>query len=237
MFSSDAPFFKDEDLENEADAVTQRYDPERLWTPKPIDVYDVIDTILGVPYEMVYLTPDQSYLGLTGFHDFYWWCWPVPYYEPKLLEFLELGWLTDDDYNYLPQKRLFEKGTILIEKTLSSPKSSFGRHIFTVMHEVFHHLLHWEFFETATQIHYSTNETFSRINSGYRTLIEPIDFVEHQASYAAAAFLMPRSAVKNVCRERIIHRNDYRTINELACMFSVSTQAMSIRLDRLGLYS
>ena len=61
-------------LETKAIELTQGFDKERLLHPKPIDVYDVVDYI-GCTPDWIYLTPNQSYLGMTAYNDGYWWAW------------------------------------------------------------------------------------------------------------------------------------------------------------------
>ena len=56
-------------LEKTAEQLLRKFDPERLLRPKPIDVYEVIEKCLDVPYDWKYLTPNQSVLGMTFFDD------------------------------------------------------------------------------------------------------------------------------------------------------------------------
>ncbi len=54
-------------LEDKATELLIEFDKERLEKTKPLDVYEVIEKCLGVPYDWKYLTPDQSVLGATAF--------------------------------------------------------------------------------------------------------------------------------------------------------------------------
>ena len=76
-------------LEQEAEKLLKNFDAERFVKIKPIDVYEVIEKCLDVPYDWKYLTPDQSYLGLTAFDDGYIWVWDKPFFflflRPKKL--------------------------------------------------------------------------------------------------------------------------------------------------------
>lgn len=112
-------------LENEAEKLLTQFDPERLKKPKPIDVYAVIEKCLGVDYDWKYITPDQSILGATAFNAGYVWVWPEPCYREGML----------------PSKLYLSKGSILIDATLTEGDNR-GRENFTVMHEVFHQVLH-----------------------------------------------------------------------------------------------
>lgn len=173
--------YSKKDLEQKASELIRLYDPQRFFCPKPIDVYDVIDKILGVPYENVYLTPDQSILGMTAFDDIEWYCWPFPDCPNGLKSRFLANCLTDEDRSLLPKKRLFPKGTILIEKTLNTPGANIGRHNFTVMHEIFHQFLHKkEFIRIPPDFKlYSNEETFSP--NGHKALKKHIEFIEFQA--------------------------------------------------------
>lgn len=225
------------DLEQKASELIRLYNPERFLVPKPIDVYDVIDKILGVPYELVYLSPDQSILGLTAFEDIDWFCWPFPWCPDDLSEHMESNCLTDAEKKYLPMHRHFSKGTILIEKTLTEAGANIGRHNFTVMHEVFHQVLHKKCFVhfNPNEPHYSTKETFE--SDGHKKLETDIDFIEFQANYCAASFLMPRTAIEFYCTAHGVIFTDCtdQNIRELANAFSVSKEAMRYRLRELKL--
>ena len=112
-------------LESEAEKLLFQFDPERLKKPKSIDVYAVIEKCLGVEYDWKYITPDQSILGATAFNAGYIWVWPEPCYREGML----------------PSKAYLPKGCILIDATLTESGNR-GRENFTVMHEVFHQVLH-----------------------------------------------------------------------------------------------
>ena len=68
-------------LEEKATELLRRFDAERLYKCKPLDVYEVIEKCLDVPYDWKYITPDQSILGLTAFKSGTLWVWPESHYE------------------------------------------------------------------------------------------------------------------------------------------------------------
>ena len=117
--------YSPEQLEQKAEALLRQFDEERLTRIKPIDVYAVIEKCLDVPYDWKYLTPDQSILGMTAFKSGCLWVWPTPYYRDGIL----------------PYKISVDAGTILIDGTLTEATNR-GPENFTVMHEVFHQVLH-----------------------------------------------------------------------------------------------
>lgn len=211
-------------LETEAEKLLTQFDPERLTKPKPIDVYAVIEKCLGVEYDWKYITPDQSILGATAFNAGYIWVWPEPRYRDGML----------------PTKAYLSKGCILIDSTLTEGNNH-GRENFTVMHEVFHQVLHKDCFlhETPDYIHSTTQKA---LNSKKR-LVTALDFIEYQANACAAAFLMPQTVVRNEFKKRssCLGSNypipcDYMVesiICDMASEFSVSKQAMRYRLNAL----
>lgn len=218
-------------LEDKAIKLTQDFDKERLNRPKPIDVYDVVDFIKCTP-DWVYLTPDQSYLGLTAYNEGYWWAWPAPFYEDGMK----------------PEKIAVHAGTILIDRTISEGNNR-GIENFTVIHECFHQILHPRCFRTRTvnYQHYCQKKDF-RAESSKRKNMTAIEHIEAQANYCAAAFLMPKKAVENVFIEKVglsalpttpikITVSIDVVISEVAEMFSVNYSPMKYRLQNMGLLS
>ena len=211
-------------LEKTAEQLLRKFDPERLTVPKPIDVYEVIEKCLDVPYDWKYLTPNQSVLGMTFFDDGWTWAWPEPYYEDGMLPFQVEE----------------QKGTILIEETLTEEENR-GRENFTVMHEVFHQVLpHRRCFYCGTvdYAHFTHADTPKVCKSRMTSL----EICEYQANACAAAFLMPREAVTNQLRRyagkkvlRLADYEDYAIVRLLSEDFSVSVMAMKYRLLNLKL--
>ncbi len=223
--------FSPSQLEDKAIKLTQDFDKERLVRPKPIDVYDVVDLIKCTP-DWVYLTPDQSYLGLTAYNEGYWWAWPAPYFEAGML----------------PEKIAVHAGTILIDRTISEG-SNRGIENFTVIHECFHQILHQRCFRTRTANyqHYCQKKDF-RAESGKRKNMTAIERIEAQANYCAAAFLMPKDAVETMFSAKAglsttpimpiklnVHIDSI--IEKMAELFSVNYSPMKYRLQNLGLLS
>ncbi len=218
-------------LEAKAIELTQCFDNERLIYPKCIDVYDVVDFI-GCTPDWVYLTPNQSYLGLTAYNDGYWWAWPKPYYEEGMF----------------PTKIAVSSGTILIDRTISEGDNR-GIENFTVIHECFHQILHPRCFrnKSANYQHFCQKKDF-RAESENRNNITAIERIEAQANYCTAAFLMPKSALEAVFMEKMelsslpslpikINWKIDSIIGEMATLFSVNYSPMKYRLQTLNLLS
>ena len=196
-------------LESEAEKLLFQFDPERLKKPKSIDVYAVIEKCLGVEYDWKYITPDQSILGATAFNAGYIWVWPEPCYREGML----------------PSKAYLPKGCILIDATLTESGNR-GRENFTVMHEVFHQVLHKNCFrrEKPDYIHGTSQKALNT---------------------CAAAFLMPQDVVREEFKKRSNNLGskyplpcDYMVesiICDMADVFSVSKQAMRYRLNALNM--
>jgi Zn-dependent peptidase ImmA (M78 family) len=215
-------------LEEKAEGLLQQFDSDRLIQSKPIDVYAVIEKCLDVPYDWKYLTPDQTYLGMTAFRDGYIWVWP----ESRYYEGLK------------PKKLQVSKGMILIDATLTEEDNR-GRENFTVMHEVFHQVLHKKCFRriSVTSNIYLHGTKKQTIDGQIHHSDYGLSVTERQANACAAAFLMPRDLTKETYSS--IYRNagsrrynsDFvqETISEMAEEFQVSKQAMTIRLQTLKL--
>ena len=212
-------------LEGKATDLLIEFDKERLTKVKPIDVYEVIEKCLGVPYDWKYLTPDQSVLGATAFSAGFFWAWPESTYYEGLM----------------PYKVAVEKGTILIDATLTENDNR-GRENFTVMHEVFHQVLHKKCFRDEGKNY--MHQTYSRtIDGNIRCESYALRVIERQANACAAAFLMPAELVQKEYEDRYrsagFEKYNYgfmwNLIKDMAKAFSVSKQAMSYRLQNLYL--
>lgn len=211
-------------LEEKAEVLLRQFDEERFTRIKPIDVYAVIEKCLDVPYDWKYLTPDQSILGMTAFKSGYVWVWPAPYYEDGMK----------------PTKAYFEAGTIVIDSTLTERENR-GPENFTVMHEVFHQVLHKRCFahNNPDYAHVSTRAALS----SRRRPMTSLEICEYQANACAAAFLMPRTLLEETLRARMnaTHKlnlsnpDTYNLVKTLAEDFSVSQKAMRYRLLNLNL--
>lgn len=218
--------YSSQQLEKRAIEALAAYDKELLCKTKQIDVYDVIEKLLDVPYDWKYLTPDQSVLGATAFNPGYIWAWPEPVYRDGMK----------------PYKLPVEKGTILIEATLTE-RGNRGRENFTVMHEVFHQILHQKCFrnEPANYAHFSRAAEYN--SDGHKKLVTAIDYIEYQANHCAACFLMPRELVIETY-EKMFSKRSFDVLKEIyinnlvrdmAFEFNSSETAMKYRLDNLNL--
>lgn len=213
-------------LEGKANELLYKFDPERLEKPKPIDVYAVIEKCLDVPYDWKYITPDQSVWGLTVFKPGYLWVWPKPFFQEGMR----------------PEKAFYEAGTIVIDGYLTELRQR-GPENFTVMHEVFHQVLHKRCFahSKGDYTHVTTKSALSLKHGG--KMRSSLEINESQANYCAACFLMPRNPVSEMFNKLhssgcLLDVDDPRLsaiVQTMAAEFSVSSAAMKIRLQSLGL--
>lgn len=214
--------YSQKQLEEKALELLRKFDPERLVKRKPIDVYEVIEKCLDVPYDWKYITPDQSVMGLTAFRSGTLWVWPMPYYEEGMK----------------PQKIFLEEGTILIDSTLTESDNR-GPENFTVMHEVFHQVLHKRCFRHCNPDY--THSTTKKALEAQRRPATSLEICEYQANVCAATFLMPPGLIEDTLHHYHVDymldfndSSDRKILIELSDEFSVSKSAMKYRLINLG---
>lgn len=216
--------YSNEQLEQFAEDLNRRYDAGRLKEPSQVDVYDIVD-LLGARLSFEYLSPDRTYLGATLFRPGYLYVWPGnPYAE-----------------GMMPTEKLFYGGTIIIDRDLneSSKEQDHFSENFTVMHECFHFDKHQASFKHSGHM----SRSFSGYGQRQTNTRDALYWIEHQANYSAAAFLMPREAVKYGAR-RLLHYRDSPLpfgydisddIQELGYRFGVNYSPMVYRLQTLGI--
>lgn len=219
-------------LQAKAEELLQQYRDNMSQTKsKDFDVYQVIEKCLRVDddktneYDWKRLSCDGSILGTTAFQAGY-----IDVYEDR-----------DGNPTDTPRQLWVERGTILIERSLSE-RGPVGRENFTVMHEVFHWILHQKFFTPRRHSVTLANriDKFSpkRPHKEFKT---PLERVEWQANYAAACFLMPEREVCNAFnRGYAITKGRFASntlikdlIKLLAEGFHVTTEAMCYRVQEL----
>ena len=211
-------------LENLANDLNQRYDARRLKTPSQIDVYDIVD-LLGARLSFEYLSPDRTILGATVFRDALLPVWPGnPYVD-----------------GMMPTEKRFYKGTIIIDRSLneSTKKRDTFSENFTVMHECFHFKRHSQYFQNNGYV----LTRFTEYALKQKDNTDSLSRIEHQANYAAAAFLMPSAAVEYGARRWLQYRRTplpfgygiKDDIKELGYRFGVNYTPMVYRLQNLGI--
>ncbi|WP_308605015.1 hypothetical protein [uncultured Fibrobacter sp.] len=219
--------YSDERLDFFGDELNRRFDISRLEEAKPLDVYDVVESI-GCTPDWKYITPDQSILGMTVFETTNFYKWENPFFHQS----------------DMPKEIVLKKGTILIDRTLNEGNRQKQQiENFTVIHECFHWLLHRRYFETSDSSPYLCCTEDSLFGKTSR-LDEKIRMLEHQANRCAASFLLPRQAVsnefmktarlKNFPQHPMPLQNMKSHIAKTATLFSVNFNPMKYRLQELG---
>jgi Zn-dependent peptidase ImmA (M78 family) len=117
-------------------------------------------------------------------------------------------------------------GTIVVNQN-----HHLNRQRFTIAHEIAHSELHRE--HTDKQVFIDATPVFFRdtISTEGRSL------QEIAANSFAAALLMPEEKLRELLRGQPIDAFDEVALRRLANLFGVSTQALTIRMTRLGLTS
>lgn len=234
-------------LEIYAEKLLSDFDKELLTKTKPIDVYAVIEKCLDVPYDWKYITPNQSVLGMTAFNAGRTWVCEVPDNQMHRLlcyqNLMEKG-ISEAELTSLngmvPRQIYLEKGTILIDSSLTEGKNR-GRENFTVMHEVFHQVIHKNCFRREKP-DYTHRSTAKALNNKKR-LVTALDYIEYQANACAAAFLMPHTLLTDTYRKcysgnNLLYADSDQAktiIKKLAPEFNSSELAMKYRLLNIKL--
>lgn len=126
-----------------------------------------------------------------------------------------------DDEHKRYEPIIVKAGTILIDKRLLA-SNRVKRLRFTLAHELAHHIIHREYYK-------KTNELASKLSSDSDMQ------TEKEADELGAALLMPYGRIKVAYKRLGEKLNKKALIHHLSLMFNVSTQAMEIRLGRIGL--
>lgn len=187
-------------------------------------MYDVVD-LLGARLAFEYLSPDRTYLGATIFRNGSLYVWPGnPYVK-----------------NMMPKEKLFYGGTIIIDRDLSESTKEQDRFSenFTVIHECFHYAKHQSSFRQSGHM----SRSFSDYGKKQVDKKDALFWIEHQANYSAAAFLMPRNAVEYGARHLLHYRGkplpfgfDIKDdIKELGNRFGVNYSPIVYRLQTLNI--
>ena len=215
--------YSNKQLDNFADELNRRYDASRLSKPSQVDVYDIVD-LLGARLAFEYLSPDRTFLGATIFRDGVLYVWPGNPYVKGMV----------------PDEKLFFGGTIIIDRDLneSNKEQDHFTENFTVMHECFHFDKHQSSFKHSGHM----SRSFTSYGQKQTDKKDALFWIEHQANYAAAAFLMPREAVEYGARRFLYYRDQpipfvygiKDDIKELGRQFGVNYSPMVFRLQSLG---
>jgi len=149
---------------------------------------------------------------------------PFPY-ENVVKEYsdLEVLYLELED-NLVSGATLFEKGAFTV---IVNTNKSANRQHFTLAHELGHYFLHKDILRSDGGL-IDQDQQLDATKILYRLDDKGYEKLEREANRFAASLIMPRRLVIDAW-------NATHTIEDCARIFQVSTIAMSIRLDELGL--
>ncbi len=181
-----------------------------------VDPELLLKALLGLTVEYRHLSPDGTTLGITA-------------YDEVGVE------LCDESEDLF----FFDGKTVLIEKDLLAEDQT-GRRNFTIIHEGCHHVLKMLFPKD-----YSAGPNARRVLR-YRETKGCRDREEWQVDRLTSSVLMPRELVEQAMHlvgqegridmlNAIWRRKEYERFCNMCYMLGVSKQALSIRMQRLGL--
>ena len=207
---------QNETLESIARNIINQYDPSLLYKPCAIPVEEIMERVYGLTLEFLYIRNNGRILGETIFEDT-----TVAIYEHK----------DGEGYKLIPVKA----GTIIIDASLLH-KRSYGRFRFTCAHELAHWVIDRNYFkqlgETAAAM---TSETAKAMANRSFKSSDTSMLIERQANRMASRILMPKCTLKNAFYTALKDRHVHDYVGYLSSQFSVSKQAMRIRLEEMGL--
>jgi Zn-dependent peptidase ImmA (M78 family) len=213
-----------EELETMAEEVSNKYFPNRGVENITLDPYDLAEK-LGVDIEWKYITPNNKILGMIFLDDCLYYVWPHRIVEP----------------GDKPTQELFKKNSIVINQCVLDGKKDRKEENFIVMHELAHMIKDADYITNTDKqkIHMCKNTVFKR--AAWYEKTKELECIERQASYLAAALLMPRDLIKNefyrLLNFKMIPRNSIRyqpymrqAIEQLTDIFQVDFSHVLYRL-------
>jgi Zn-dependent peptidase ImmA (M78 family) len=217
-----------DEIEEIADKENLRYDKERLEKPKPLDVYDYGEKILGLSFDWKYITPNASMEGVTFFTDGYYWVWSCCFYDKLPSKEILLN-------EHPPTKIMVKAKTVIIDQSILDCGSVY-KEKFCAAHECGHFILHPNGFTMASC------ESWEPYQYGSMRKMTPQQKYERHANHFAAALLMPKAVTIATFRKFTESKvfkgmNDsdkiITAINIMADIYEVSAESMMYRLSDL----
>jgi hypothetical protein len=219
------PYIYSENLDKEAEKFLQKYYPEALENPMPIDMDELLDNMCLTMY---YAPLPAHIFGMSYFS------------ETEVEVF-------DEDMTGT-RKETIDVGTILV-----NPDAYFMRNIGsknnTIVHECIHHHLHSNFFELQKLLRSGVSaiscETVEEYGDDIDGIDEALHWMEWQANVLAPRILMPlkttRQKLDEILNRIHIEKPTFRNaeimqlaIEELSSFFNVSKLAAKLRAIDIG---
>ncbi len=230
------PILSHDEIEFHAEQFIKDYNADLLKNPGEVDVENFAEFYLGLTPEFNYLSHCGLILGRMVFND----SKKIAIYdsETKKADYISA-----------------DRGTVMIDNILLDDEHRLRS---TIGHEAGHWIYQQAYFyvdpyqmtlfdtldKTSTACRKFDIEGGECADGVKRTLSTDHDWLEHQAKYFSAAFLMPRAAMKIVCEDEAMRKNlsdefpgfeDTFLASHVADVFNVSSESAKIRIKQLGL--
>lgn len=219
--------YRTEELEEMADAINDRFFPNRPKEASPIDPYLLIDKT-GYETRWEYLSPNLKVKGTVFFENEYFYIWPSSHFEKGMK----------------PDKILFPKNTVIINRALLEDEDNEETERFTAAHEACHIIKDSIYFRTHG---YPVIPLFSGSEERryWKQGMPTVDLIESQTNFLAGAVLMPKEQIKSAFFKSARFRNiptkpipfmPYmpKHIKKLAAAYGVSFNVVKYRLQDIG---
>lgn len=230
------PILSHDEIEFHAEQFIKDFNADLLKNPGEVDVESFAEFYLGLTPEYNYLSNCGLILGRMVFNN-----------SNKIAIYDTETGLAD----YISA----ERGTVMIDNILLNDEHRLRS---TVGHESGHWIYQQGYFyvdpyqmtlfdtvdKTSTACRKFDIEGGECVDGVKRTLLTDHDWLEHQAKYFSAAFLMPKSAMKIVCGDVTMRKKlteefpgfeETFLANHVADIFNVSSESAKIRIKQLGL--
>ncbi|MNW33011.1 hypothetical protein D3C74_99650 [compost metagenome] len=219
------PYLYSEDLDNEAEKFLQKYYPEALENPMPLDMAELLDNMC---LTMHYAPLPDNIFGRS-------------YFGEAQVEVFE------EDMRYTRTENI-DVGTILVNPNVFFMRN-IGSENNTIVHECVHHDLHANFFELQKLLNNDVISISCEVVEEYGMDTAGIDkalhWMEWQANVLTPRILMPLKTTKQKLNEILVRlhgeKQDLRNaeilqlaIAELASFFGVSKLAAKLRAIDVG---
>lgn len=236
--ASNVPRISDAEIERHAMLYIQDYKADLLKTPQPLDVEDFAEGYLGLHFH-------YSNLSHTGF------IWGRMVFNNTMI-------IVYDPEKNIADEEPVEANTIVIDNSLLEEDRAVNFRS-TVMHECGHSVYHPEYYcidysdlplinkadvARLPYTHCKSGDILGEWNAKRKRLTTDYDWLEHQAKYFSAATLMPKAAMRTLCRNPKVQTYCFEKHPEfendalvaiVAQTFFVSRASARIRIKQLKL--
>ena len=219
------PYLYVEDLDKESEKFLQKYYPEALEKPMPIDIDELLDNMCLT----MYYAPLPPHIFGKSYFD-------------KAQEEIFVNGLSQTRTENIDAGTILVNPNVFFMRNIGSVKN-------TIIHECIHHELHTNFFELQKLLNSEVSAISCEVVEDYGNDAEGIDkalnWMEWQSNVLAPRILMPSKTTKQKLEEILSRLHQERknlrnaeimqiAIEELAQFFDVSKLAAKLRAIDLG---